>query len=292
MGARRYNVQMNEIQRQAYLEAMGVTSYFPRFILPGAPVSRACEWPAGHELPFTALRRAPLAETGPAPGSGYQEKHPDQGTAPDSPAVSRALRSREILSDTDSSGTVDSQPGTQGSSNVRPHTAENPGSVRFRLVCIPVNEHLSVVESLPFMGNGQLPASHRRLLSNVLRSLGLTVAAGELDVFPLQWPMLMSSSFDSSIDAAREALHTFLEDRSMAQGPQHLLLWMGSGLAGQLYGNEDLVQGRVRPLPMSGWQLLCTDSLDQMLRVSGLKKNLWQELAPLRQWLESVRHAD
>ena len=37
---------MNELQRQHYLSALGVDTYMPRWHLPFAPISVACELPA------------------------------------------------------------------------------------------------------------------------------------------------------------------------------------------------------------------------------------------------------
>jgi hypothetical protein len=36
---------MNELQRQAYLSALGIENYAPRWFLPSAPVSVACSMP-------------------------------------------------------------------------------------------------------------------------------------------------------------------------------------------------------------------------------------------------------
>lgn len=36
---------MNELQRQAYLSALGIENYVPRWLLPSAPISIACELP-------------------------------------------------------------------------------------------------------------------------------------------------------------------------------------------------------------------------------------------------------
>src|SRR6187402_3035801 len=40
-----FDLTMNELQRQAYLSALGIENYAPRWLLPSAPVSVVCAMP-------------------------------------------------------------------------------------------------------------------------------------------------------------------------------------------------------------------------------------------------------
>ena len=49
-----FNLLMNELQRQAYLSALGIENYAPRWLLPAAPVSAPCVMPVMPVLPDVA----------------------------------------------------------------------------------------------------------------------------------------------------------------------------------------------------------------------------------------------
>jgi hypothetical protein len=51
---------MNELQRQAYLSALGIENYAPRWLLPSAPVSRACVMPV-FDIPVATVETSPAA---------------------------------------------------------------------------------------------------------------------------------------------------------------------------------------------------------------------------------------
>ena len=58
---------MNELQRYAYLDAMGVDYYYPKLLLPGAKVSELCELPIGNEVNENAGYTDDNVEAKPAP---------------------------------------------------------------------------------------------------------------------------------------------------------------------------------------------------------------------------------
>lgn len=57
---------MNELQRQRYLSALGIDSFAPRVVLPGAPASQLCELPE-YELEEPAPQPAPASTPEPTP---------------------------------------------------------------------------------------------------------------------------------------------------------------------------------------------------------------------------------
>ena len=290
-----------ETRRQAYLAAMGVTTYFPRFVLPGAPAPRVQVQAADPQetepqapvlnMPKTALEQ--LLEKAEAEERDWREPWPQQLTQEQEESAETSLISDlSPAADSAQESLAEPQPEAplaQAVANMQ-DSAREP-DLRFRLALIPVSPTLSVIEQLPWLGNGQLPAAHLRLLWHILQSLGLSVTPEHLSALPFQWPILSAAGFDKGAGAARAALRAFVEQHIPAEGSGtghpaqgHCLLMLGEGLAQALFAENQessLASGVLLPLP-EHWQLLTTLSLDQVLRLPTLKSTLWRDLRPLR----------
>jgi hypothetical protein len=98
---------MNELQRQSYLSALGVESYAPRWLLPGAPKPIQCEMPALAETaqvvePATEAERHEIptpASSGKGPKAlsevMSEMAQPDRVPKAPQPIIARAARAAE-----------------------------------------------------------------------------------------------------------------------------------------------------------------------------------------------------
>ena len=261
---------LNEIQRQAYLKAMGIESYFPRLVLPGAPESRQCDWPEEYprqspehnsqtKISVTA-DATPRAEGKEKTAQGVPE--PMGGQPLEKPAA-KAPTARESGQTVQESG-------------------QTVQEIRFQLAFIRVDDQLCVLNQLPHVGRNQLSPGHRQLLHNLLRSRGISVSAGDIEGEIYRWPY-MEGLVDKGADAARQGLHSYLQQK-LSDRPFSTLLVMGALIVPYLYAQEQAgypEHGVLDKGPARTWRILTTKSLDELLRFPALKREVWEHLRPL-----------
>ncbi|WP_027328636.1 hypothetical protein [Marinimicrobium agarilyticum] len=250
---------MNEYQRQAYLDALGVEQYVPRWLLSVAPEPFACELPA-------EVAREPRAER-PAP-----EKAVTAPAAAPTP-VSEVLDGMR------------QEPS-------RRRTAEKPTSEPASAAPEPVERvrpfTLSIWRSpLPVLVlDAREPRSAfptDRLLRNLLNALGPHDGQRVTEEV-LPWPLVNNPAVKLTAEDARAELHTWLEAELSNGSVRHILL-MGENAAryflpeGQSYSE---VLGQVQDLPRFNVSALVAPSLIELLRDPTRKRPLWQSLQP---WL-------
>lgn len=252
---------MNEYQRQAYLDALGVEQYVPRWLLTVAPQPRACELPevvVGEpqtETPSPATARAtPAPQAAPTPVSEVLEgmrREPSRQRAPEKPAPEPA--------------------------NPTPEPAERVTPFTLSIWRSPLP--LLVVDARE--PRAAFPTD--RLLRNLLNALGPHDAQRVTEEV-LPWPLVNNPAVRLTAEDARAELHTWLEAELANRSVRYVLL-MGENAAryflpeGQSY-SEAL--GRVQDLAPFNVSALVAPSLIELLRDPTLKRPLWQSLQP---WL-------
>ena len=292
-------------QRQLCLEVMGITVYRQRATLPGAARDNTVIWPpvvasraADSAALATEQSRANVAALQPSlttPGN-VQRARPTAASAlldtllerpedlpqirpapahiPDTGAVSVAVPDTDRVVEP-------VEPVEPPATTPTKHEA----TLRYRVVLLPVNERLSIIEQLPDTHDARLTLQHLRLLKWVLASLGMSVEIETMQQLPFQWPMSVSSHIDGSAVVGRSSLRIFAES-NIVTSPEHVLWLMGDGLA-DLFSLDEAHQplDRTTGLP---WRLLVTTGLSQVLRVPSLKPDLWRQLAVLRRFLRAA----
>ena len=253
-------------QRQASLEVMGITVYRQRVTLPGAARDQTVIWP-----PLISSRTSPSA-------SAILDAPLERRAAPlqASPAPDQAANSAAAP---DAGLVVESPAATAG---------KDETTLRYRVVLLPVNDRLSIIEQLPETHEARLTLRHLHLLNRVLASLGMPVETETMQQLPFQWPMGASRNIDGSAMAGRSSLRVFAES-NMVTSPEHVLWLMGEGFGGLagLFSLDEAHQplGRTPGLP---WRVLVTAGLSQILQVPSLKLDLWRQLAVLRRFLRDA----
>lgn len=250
-------------QRQACLDVMGITVYRSRMALPGAAPDASVVWPPRAR----PIAPAPAAQPEPAPAPPVPER----------PAASA------ILDDPVDRSAVRREPTAGAASKPAPVPAQAAETgLRYRVVLVPVNEHLSIIEQLPQNRDARLTLSHLRLLNRILQSLAIWAEPEALRQLPFQWPMVDSGRIDASATAGRRSLRVFAESNVPAS-PDHVLWLMGEGLS-DLFSLDASHQPLDRA-PGLPWHLLATAGLSQLLEDRTRKRDLWRQLSVLRRFL-------
>ena len=271
----------NELRRQAYLEAMGVESYLPRLLLPGARPSVLCELPDWASVSVQSAGQAPAGE----PVAAAPAAPVSQGaTAP--AGRSGAADIQQLLDGADvpkraqrvASGVAVTQ---QRAAAEVPH---------FSLSLVRAGRVLLVDDGL----SGEVdPRAYLQLVHNLLFALGVAARELSLDVF--SWPLTrVRGHVDQSQTAAREALTAYLAKQLELCGGSYLLL-MGE-TAGSYVLNDatlgdapgDGRRGNVLlPHPQLPARCLLTASAARALNDAMLKPLIWRDIQPLAAALKS-----
>lgn len=139
--------------------------------------------------------------------------------------------------------------------------------------CLVVTE-LPISQHLPWSGQ------HQQLLNAVVRAVGLGGDAQLTNgVREFIWPLDPQARFDQSAPIARHALQ--VELTAVRQDRHRVLLLMGAQAAEYLLPLEQVITSgqwvESQELPT-----LCCHGLHEVLRLPGLKAELWRQLQPLR----------
>jgi hypothetical protein len=266
---------MNEQQRQAYLEAMGIQVYYPRQPLANALASPDYVWPEPAE---------PQAGTHPAAGSDSAGKA--KAARPASARVvvdldeSRRERRRESPADSAAATQqAQEQAQEQEAANAEP-------ALQFRLAFYRPGPDLAVLSELPMQARAD-SAEARELLGNILLALSVESRDSDWQAEMFNWPLSPDMpAREATEEHARQALGGFITQRRQQGGFSNLLLF-SSRLAPLMPGAaRDQGTGDF-PARKLNCQVCCVESLQAMLALPELKREVWQQLQPLRQRLQS-----
>jgi hypothetical protein len=257
-----------ETLRLQQLQLMGITSYFPRYLLPGALPSRIIELdtPSAADEEKVTL----TAEIGESLDirrnvAVHTEAKRDRKLQVTEPAVARPSLT---------------QPGHATKETPQ---EENPGdAANLHLLLIPVDANLCILNQLPVLAKSQLPERQQKLLDNILLFLGVRAAVYD-SVRTFRWPLPGISAIGTG-NAGKSSLMHFLEQFSQ-EHPFSNLLVMGEQGADWL---TEAGQLRADTSPQVPWQMLHTYSLDQILTAPSIKREVWQHLLPLKARLKQA----
>ena len=251
---------MNELRRMAYLDALGIDSYVSRAQLPGAAVTqrlvivaqpaRTAPEKGGVDLADTVSLDTPRATpASPAAKEGFTR--PDFGLGVAGPSAA-------------------AEP-------VREQSPANEPPPRFTLSAIIAGEWLWLEEldGMPLTTNQvQLVQSMTLALGreNAGNNGGAAAAAqvGRPEVAQFDWPMHNNRQLDQGEEAARASVAAFINRKLEQRGCRGLIL-LGQACAQRV------------PLPQLQVATVCTLSSAEILANPMLKRQVWQDLQPLRQ---------
>lgn len=272
---------MNELQRQAYMEAMGVDCYMPRLQLPGAAVSQQCVLP-DLALPMTIVADD-AKDVSAVPAATVQARAASSGASESSRAIQALFEQpskAESLAQGRSASSID-----EAVDFIKSAAAKKQTVPSFSLSILRGSHIMLIDNAIP----GHIdPNSYMQLLQNMLFALGLGKQQLSLDAF--SWPMSHNSQVDQSKSAAIQTLEAFLSKRVEQDNITYLIL-MGE-TAGQYLDIEfapDAGLGKHARLPV---QFVQTHSAGLMLDQPLLKPQVWEQLQPLYHVLQTRSHVN
>lgn len=259
---------MNEYQRQSYLNALGLEDYAPRWLLPGAPASVACELPELPEAEFYSeaeYQVEPASESNPA-------ANPET-------AGKSASSIEELMRDmVDPAVSSRSQP---TKAEPAPATSESPAQTIKPFTLSIWRSALPVLIVDTRQPRSAMPTE--RLLRGLLASLGLQDSASLAEEV-LSWPLVENASVKLTAEDARVELHTWLE-AELERRPVRQLVFMGVGAARYFLPQETAEEAQLwQSLKLSGFEpsALLVPSLIELLQQPLLKRDLWLALQGLQ----------
>lgn len=282
-----------EVLRLQYLQAMGITTYYPRLQLPGALPSQACEWP------FADKAEHPASPVATASAAAMPAQNAVPQPAPSAPAIAHS----DPESSRRAAWTADERRGARDADERRgdatvpsvtlaepaaaaavDHAAESDSgeALQLQLLLLQLDADLAVVLQIPTLARAQLADRQRLLLANILRWLGKSLPA-EAAPRVFRWPLPGLTLTNTRREAGASMLH-FLEQACVEQ-PFRQVLMLGEAAADCLQAQ----QTQQAPAQGRDWQLFSTHSLDELLALPQLKRAAWQALLPLHAALSAQR---
>lgn len=252
---------VNELQRQAYLKAIGVECYMPRLQLPGAKPSQLCVLPEVSQsvIPEPVPTEAAVA------GATVTGSHIG------------AAAIAQIFGDEALDRRADKR-----SADTPPVDRVAQAIPRFALSIVRAGEILVIDNGL----TGECdPQAYLRLIHNMLFALGIEPAPLYIEAFV--WPMakVRSAHVDQSETAARQTLNAYLS-KQLERSAGRFLLLMGDAAANYVSDTQsaEIAVFAHSQLPA---QCLMTRSAAAAMQNPLQKRDLWHDLQPLRQALKS-----
>lgn len=267
---------MNELQRQGYLQAMGVDVIVPRFILPAAKASLRCV------LPDVVIAIAPSPEV-PLSPAHLLEPSVKPIAAPVPAQKSPALEKNtfaDIITD---------QSVTEGvRSPVRITSEKAPQFQLLFACCAGLGSGASSdasAQDLVFVvrsHSGLLSRDQQRLLHEIAFSMADVRGASGLQwqYESFRWPLQKDKKLEQGEDAARQTLqgymHRFDGRKIVVMGKLAAHYLLPTSTAAEALGKDG--------------GLYFPDDLDELLSRPALKRQLWQQLQLLAQGLRKKHH--
>lgn len=259
---------MNEHQRQAYLSALGVENYMPRWRLAMAPEPLACV------MPVYANAYCQPDETVPVDVQLVRQLEgdfPPTSVQPVSPTLIADVL-RDFV-----------EPKKVSANVARSFVTDTPKVVNelapFALSVWRPKADVLVVDSR----NPQLALPTELLLNNMLSAIfGKHLVSGPEEV--LRWPMVESSVVSRTAEDARNTLQVWFEVE-LEQRPVNYVLLFGKNSAQYLLPqSESYDQSLWQWLTLAAPSVpaLIAPGLVELLQQPSLKRHLWQCLARLR----------
>jgi len=245
---------MNELQRQAYLSALGIENYAPRWRLPSAPVSVACVLPA-FDIPVAAT---PVSLGTIAIETQNESK----------PSTSNVLTAIADL------GEQKRAPLAINAAAILQQLEEKKAPVvqPFSLSVYRPQPGFLIIDSR----NTKLALPTEVLLNNILR-VQLKAMQFAVSEEVLRWPMIENRFVSRTEDDARNELQTWLAVEHELR-PVHNLWLMGDSAARYwLDAGSDwaAICWTKQPIKDMSLQALLLPSLNQLLQNPSQKSKLW-----------------
>ena len=259
---------MNEFQRREYLSAMGIDLYCPQEKLPAEKqikeraLNEADKNPSGFAASKPSETYNLLHELHRPPGAGQHDaSHPKQKSRERS-------ESHSIIND-------------------KLPTTSNETDLHFSLNFYFLNKRLAVLEEVVRDETAYNRKKSSDLMYNVLSALGIDLKGYSLEGENISWPVAKEfSMMGDQASAARQMLFGFIKRKSHQNEFANLLVFAET-ISGFYLRTEKGEIVRDYFNQEEKIHLTVTHTLQSMMDRPQLKKDVWQQLQPLRDRLTS-----
>lgn len=236
---------MQEPLRSQYLAALGIDSYVPRFILPGAKISESCEWfnaPTGSVHLSAVIEGKVITPS----GAGHDQK-----------ALSENIVQRSVESTPKSLARVIENVTAKIS------VAQSETGPQFALSIVLATGGILLIDAAPVSSVER--TGFQKLLSNMLPALRPEAAQYVLDVFI--WPLTRQPKISRDAEAAKETLSAYL-NKQIKQRAIDVVLLLGEAAQQWCILESDV-------------RLVKSTSLLACVHDPALKRPLWNDIRHL-----------
>ncbi len=280
---------MNETQRQSYLQTMGIQSYFPRVVLPGAKPSSQYDFDeVDNQNNLAADGREPLSKAtdpgqpaAPAESSVLDEIRAgvSAGKGPSRKAADKVT----AKADREEVATLSGPPAEEGIA-ANSLDSQNPvgedAELRFSLNYFRITPTLALINEVPHQHSSAQDAQTMALMQAILLALSIDVQVADLRAENFSWPLSDDHGAESkSPQLAAKALSGFVQMRQHRDQFGDLLVF--AGRAEELMLGDDSSRRDFRSA-CGNFNITVSKSLQSMLVHPALKKDVWKDLQPLR----------
>ena len=272
---------MNELQRQSYLEVMGVDILVPRFVLPGAKPTVACDLPE-LIMPAPHLPEAPaFNDENSVSRADQQSAKADRETVqtPDKTGRSASAVGESIFqsAEYDQSAGVDTRIPDRLTSDKVP---------RFQLLVSYSGKGVVLVVANPAE---KLPSAQQKLLNSIVFAID---GGSSWKHESFRWPLHRDKRLEQGAAAARQTLQGFINARFFNPAAGGLVVF--GRAAAHFIAPEGIPEDSPEANPLENTRtagqvpiteivkpVIITYSLEQYLSRPLLKRQLWQQLESL-----------
>ena len=261
---------MNESQRQAYLRALGIQQYFPRMPVAGAKSSAPPELTSMPEIDMADL------EVLDAEVEIQQAEQATVGLAREQTKPEAAPQAGELNQQ-------------QKTAEKNPAPALSVDELKFSLRYYRINDRFAVIDEIPHLQENTDQVDAITLLKSILLALDIDSSNCEFKAERLSWPLAeeLSTQYDQ-VANAKNALLGFIKIRQEIDNFSNLLVFAGL-IEELLLVQDDKTEKRDYRVGESDYFITLTSSLQSMLAFPLLKRDVWQQLQPLRHRLSSSK---
>ncbi|MCE2028240.1 hypothetical protein [Sessilibacter corallicola] len=305
---------MFEIHRQAYLNALGIDNYVPRWQLPGATESKACEFIAPEvesddeslvdqqetyqtrqtlpSLDQRAEEHTPLV-TARSANEIIEQISANSAAQPQTPLTQNNAiqtpteKNRQAPTPVVSPAPISTQKKSQVPSFSEPEKNERKAlarkttseNVSFSLSFWRISDDLMIVDSR----QAKLALPTEKLLVNMLVALGYPKELPKSEI--IHWPLIDAPNQPHDENAARETLNAFLDEQFLLR-PGRFLLLMGEDAVQYLLDSQESFADKLnKTFTIDDFSLtaIVTHNLAYLLQNPESKADVWRAIQPLRQ---------
>lgn len=289
---------MIEQQRQEYLQAMGITSWYSRYSLAHALPSNPLLWTdvstsSINQIEADDTKRVDFQEAGSSAATSLPNLHGFLHT----PKCSKEKRSLQnqatVLSqqlksviNTDESPSqdlknnqqVESKNKATDVSSVQPVRSRQPVPT-FRLAVCTCQDAL-IITDLPYSSREGFTKQHQSLLMNILAALNWSVSLKDINIF--SWPFTHQQMIDQHRQIALDALSRYLDCHYDYNNHTNILLLGRDAAEFTLNADKPFEQLRGKQKANNDKQrIVVTYSIDELLKIPQYKRETWADLVTL-----------